>query len=78
LRIGNQNKLEQNSFYFGKYSEVFIGTLKQLKLKYVKSFEEMIFFLTYFRFIDPKPNFVFIDEPSSFLRYRRNIYFSHS
>jgi len=63
----NQNKMEQNSFYFGKYSEVFIGTLKQLKLKYVKSFEEIIYFLTYFRFIEHKPSFVFIDEPSSLL-----------
>ena len=65
---GNQNKLAQNSFYFGKYSEVFIDHLKVLKLKYVKSYEDIIQFLLYFRFIEPKPKFLFIDEPSSFLR----------
>ena len=57
----------KNTFYFGKYSNVFIGSLKKIKLKYIESYEDLVQFLAYFPLVAKKPQFIFIDDIDYFL-----------
>jgi len=57
----------KNTFFFGKYSNVFIGSLKKIQMKYIESYEDLVKFLAYFPLILRKPQFIFIDDIDYFL-----------
>eukprot|EP01016_Furgasonia_blochmanni_P023726 TRINITY_DN2558_c0_g1_i10.p1 TRINITY_DN2558_c0_g1~~TRINITY_DN2558_c0_g1_i10.p1 ORF type:complete len:180 (-),score=35.45 TRINITY_DN2558_c0_g1_i10:541-1020(-) len=67
LMICNQRKLERNTFYFGKYSSVYIGHLKKIKLRYLVNFNELAKFVTYFNSLKNPPLILIIDDLLEFL-----------
>ena len=65
---GNEAKIRQNEWYFGKYSTVAINTLQKIQLKYVSNFSDITDFLVYWRLMEKKPKFVFIDDLMSYFK----------
>lgn len=50
-----------SNLIFGIYCEVSIDTLKQIKLKYIEDYDELIKFLCDFHLIQQKPSILAID-----------------
>eukprot|EP01016_Furgasonia_blochmanni_P023725 TRINITY_DN2558_c0_g1_i1.p1 TRINITY_DN2558_c0_g1~~TRINITY_DN2558_c0_g1_i1.p1 ORF type:complete len:129 (-),score=24.54 TRINITY_DN2558_c0_g1_i1:387-773(-) len=65
-------ELERNTFYFGKYSSVYIGHLKKIKLRYLVNFNELAKFVTYFNSLKNPPLILIIDDLLEFLNDEEN------
>lgn len=60
--------MKENTFFFGKYLQVFVGHLQKIKMKYVNKLDDIIDFLIHFPLMKPKPQFLIIDGLNEFLQ----------
>jgi hypothetical protein len=59
--ITSKRKLDENQLIFGTYSEVTIDVLKNIRMKYIDTFDSLVQYLLDFHLLPTKPTKVFID-----------------
>lgn len=61
----------ESKMIFGIYCEVSIETLREVKLKYIEDYEELVQFLTDFHLLPVKPSVLGIDGLEYFIDNKR-------
>lgn len=61
----------ESKMIFGIYCEVSIETLREVKLKYIEDYEELVQFLTDFHLLPVKPSVLGIDSLEYFIDNKR-------
>ena len=69
--ITSKKKMIEAKMIFGIYCEVSIETLKEVKLKYIEDYEELVQFLCDFHLLPVKPSVLAIDGLEYFVDSKR-------
>lgn len=65
--ITSKKKLVESKMIFGIYCEVSIETLREVKMKYIEDYDELVQFLSDFHLLPVKPSLLAIDSLEHFL-----------
>ena len=71
LILTSKKKMIESKMIFGIYCEVSIETLREVKLKYIEDYEELVQFLTDFHLLPVKPSVLGIDSLEYFIDNKR-------
>ena len=65
--ITSKKKLVESKMIFGIYCEVSIETLREVKMKYIEDYDELVHFLADFHLLPQKPSILAIDSLEYFV-----------